>query len=232
MRIRYWNLIDLQADSLPFPTSDELHIWTFQITHIGNLHKSHKSRTILTHILSRYLKVPETAIFLDVSAHGKPFLATPSHEPPIYFNLSHSGDYIVLIFSITEVGIDIEYTNRNTKIEKMARRFFHPIEYETLLSLDERNKKKHFFLLWTIKEAFLKGLGSGLSLSTNSFYATPAGNDSFHIIAANEDEVQKNINSDMNDHRNKKNQEEYSSWTLQTIPAPENYICTIAYRIS
>lgn len=230
MRIRYWDFADLQADSPTFPASDELHIWTFKTSYMDNLHKSHKSRAILTHILSRYLKVPETAVLLDVNAHGKPFLAVPLHEPPIYFNLSHSGDYMVLIFSIVEVGIDIEYTNRNTKIEKMARRFFHPAEYETLLNLDGSNKKKHFFTLWTIKEAFLKGLGCGLSLSTSSFYATPAGKDSFYIIAADEDKAQVSTDSAIND--NKKIQEEYSSWTLQTIPAPENYICTIAYRIS
>lgn len=230
MRIRYWNLADLQADSLPFPASDELHIWIIQTTHMDNLHKDHKSCAILTHILSRYLKVPETAVLLDVGPHGKPFLAAPLHEPSIYFNLSHSGDYMVIIFSIVEVGIDIEYTNRNTKIEKMARRFFHPVEYKTLLNLDACNKKKHFFVFWTIKEAFLKGLGYGLSLSTNSFYATPTGNDSFYIVAADEDEMQMNTNSDMDG--NKKIQEEYSSWTLQTIPAPEDYVCTIAYRIS
>lgn len=230
MRIRYWDFADLQADSLPFPASDELHIWTLQTAHMDNLHKSHRSHAILTPILSHYLKVPETAILLGAGAHGKPFLAAPLHEPPIYFNLSHSGDYMVLIFSTVEVGIDIEYVDRDTKIDKMARRFFHPVEYETLLSLDVRNKKKHFFVLWTIKEAFLKGLGTGLSLSTSSFYAAPAGNDSFYIISAAEDEAPVSADFDMPG--NQKIQEEYSSWTLQTIPAPEDYVCTIAYRIS
>lgn len=230
MQLRYWNFADLQADSLPFPEENELHIWTLHRTDIDNMHKELNSRAILKHILSHYLNVPETAILLDAGTYGKPFLSAPVHEPPIYFNLSHSGDYIVLIFSTVQVGIDIEYMNRNVKIEKMAQRFFHPVEYEALSHLGSRNKKKHFFLLWTIKEAFLKGLGTGLRLPTDSFYATPGSDELYYITVTKQ--IEDTPVPCTGIHSSKKIQEEYSSWILQTVSAPENYICTIAYRIS
>lgn len=215
MQLKYWNFSDLQADSLAFPADDELHIWTLETEKLGKMHKSPDSRAVLTHILSHMLNVPEPSISLGFGAHGKPFLVSPEHEPPLHFNISHSGKYIVLAFSTSPIGIDIEYLDRDTKIDQMAHRFFHLTEQKLISTSEDCNKKKQFFRIWTIKEAFLKAIGTGITIPTNSFYATEINKNSFHINAVD-----------------KKDQEEYSSWTLQAVHAPDNYICTICYQDS
>lgn len=95
--------------------------------------------------------------------HGKPYLEGVNH---VYFNISHSGDYIVCAFSDSQVGIDIE------KIAcpryEVARRFFHPEEIR-LLENDTLSNKDLFYDIWVVKESFLKYEGTGLTRPLSSF---------------------------------------------------------------
>lgn len=215
MILKHLNLQDIQADFIPYPKENELHIWTIPTEDIDNMHKNHSSRVILTKILSYYLGISQDKIILDTGLHGKPFLRSPEGISPIFFNLSHTDGCMVMAFSsCSPVGIDIEYTERPVKMEKMAKRFFHQKEAEELQHYNRSNKKKHFFRLWTQKEAFLKGLGVGLTISPASFYAVQDNEICFQIIPDD-----KNL------------QKEYSSWRLQSVPVPENYICSVAYTV-
>ena len=63
------------------------------------------------------------------SEHGKPYLTAPEAVP---FNLSHSGDYVMCAVSDEEIGSDIEQVR--TIDPEIARRFFHPAEYEAVSS--------------------------------------------------------------------------------------------------
>ncbi|MDR0982848.1 MAG: 4'-phosphopantetheinyl transferase superfamily protein [Culturomica sp.] len=94
--------------------------------------------------------------------HGKPYL---SYSDDFFFNISHSGDYIVCTVSDTEVGIDVQKLRKFS--ETIALRYFHPNEAKMLETLED--KSDYFFTLWTAKEAYLKYLGSGLSGGLNSF---------------------------------------------------------------
>ncbi len=51
----------------------------------------------------------------------------------------------------------------------MARRFFSPREQEELFSLPAGEQLTAFYCCWTRKEAYLKGMGRGLSIPTDSF---------------------------------------------------------------
>lgn len=97
------------------------------------------------------------------SIHGKPYL---KEEISCYFNISHSGDYVVCVFSDTEVGADIE-KKANPRMS-VARRFFHPAELEMLESRPEEQGER-FYDLWTVKESFLKYTGQGLTRPLSSF---------------------------------------------------------------
>uniref|UniRef100_A0A8R7R0E4 holo-[acyl-carrier-protein] synthase n=1 Tax=Triticum urartu TaxID=4572 RepID=A0A8R7R0E4_TRIUA len=64
------------------------------------------------------------------------------------------------------IGIDIEEKKRKkTKsILSLARRFFTPSETDYLAEIsDSYAQEKEFFKLWTLKEAYVKALGLGLS---------------------------------------------------------------------
>jgi len=95
---------------------------------------------------------------------GKPYI-----EKDVYFNMSHSGDYVACAVGLQPVGIDIEILRQvNLNI---AHRFFHPDE--TTFLNNSLNKTEDFFKLWTMKESYLKCIGKGLTLPLNSFIVNP-----------------------------------------------------------
>ncbi len=217
---------------LPFPAAGELHIWWADTD--ANPHKSGESRRILTGILSRYLSIPEADIRIETSAHGKPYLSAETADlsasgpasAPLYFNLSHAGTKMVLVFSTSsEVGIDLESLNHAGDREAIAARFFHPDERQALEKLAEEEKKKKFFSFWTEKEAFLKGTGEGLTRETSEFTFESLPDGSLHIKSAGS-------SAGSPDSRVKKDlREGDSSWRLCEIPAPDGYVCTAAWQV-
>lgn len=164
MNIKHLNLQDLRPH-LPMPGKEELHVWTVPAKAMDNLHKNHHeySQTLLRKIISAYTDISEKCLEFTSGEHGKPELLNVSD---LNFNLSHSGAYIVFIFSCTcPVGIDIEQTDRKADMDKIAARVFFPHEAEQIKMLSENEKKDLFFRLWTRTESLLKGIGTGLSSS-------------------------------------------------------------------
>ena len=98
---------------------------------------------------------------------GKPY----SRLPSVYFNASHSGNMAMLIFSmgengIADVGCDIEKIRPRN--ERLYKRYFTPEEVDYIENQGtERNTA--FIRIWTLKEAFLKTLDTGLTVPLNSF---------------------------------------------------------------
>lgn len=102
--------------------------------------------------------------------HGKPYI---ERRDDVFFNLSHSGEYVVCALSTSEVGVDIE---RKGKVRiGVARRFFHPCEVELLENLSGPQQAELFFRYWSVKESFLKYTGSGLSSPLSGFKVCFAG---------------------------------------------------------
>lgn len=82
---------------------------------------------------------------------GKPFF---KNFPWIHFNISHSKNFIALVFSENDAGIDIE-KKRDVNL-KIAERFFTIQERKLVTNSDS------FFYVWTRKEAILKKYGKGI----------------------------------------------------------------------
>ena len=91
---------------------------------------------------------------------GKPYLK----EYPFYFNLSHSGDYVVCAISEQEIGVDIQ-EHRSGTPERIAERYFTAGEIKVLEQCDTGQKEKVFFDLWAAKEAYGKYTGGGITES-------------------------------------------------------------------
>ena len=95
---------------------------------------------------------------------GKPYV---EKRKGIFFNVSHSGDYVVCAVSDQDLGVDIE--RRGKARLGVARRFFHPEELACLERLPEDGRDRRFFDYWSVKEAFLKYVGTGVARPLNSF---------------------------------------------------------------
>ena len=95
--------------------------------------------------------------------HGKPYIENEN----IFFNLSHSGKVCICAVSDKEVGCDVEKLGKANM--KVAKRFFSPEEFMALENADESEKDDLFFRIWTMKESFIKAVGTGLGMALDSF---------------------------------------------------------------
>jgi len=132
------------------------------------------SRGLMRTVLSSYLGCSCDSIRYASNAHGKPILdgATVAHASGslLHFNLTHSNGAIALaITRDREVGIDIESRHRAVEYLLLAERFFATEEARHLQSLQEEQRREAFFAIWTLKEAFVKGIGRGLSFPLDAF---------------------------------------------------------------
>ena len=129
-----------------------------------------KLRSLFAEVLLRYAlkKRYEIEDFtLQTNAYGKPFLE--NHED-IFFNLSHSGDWVVCGIGDRNLGIDVE---RIEDIEmSIAKDFFAREEWEYIKTIPEAERLGVFYRVWTLKECYTKNVGKGMSIPLDSFYFT------------------------------------------------------------
>lgn len=142
------------------------------------------ARAILRMLLGRYLGVAPRDVALAYGEHGKPFLAPSGGEPhPLRFNLSHCGDLALLAFALgRDVGVDVERPRDGLDPHAIAERFFSPGEAAELRSVPAEQRARAFALGWTRKEAYLKGLGSGLARPLAEFTVSLASTDPVPLV--------------------------------------------------
>ncbi|SDJ96631.1 4'-phosphopantetheinyl transferase family protein [Microbulbifer yueqingensis] len=119
------------------------------------------SRLLLRRVLGEITGRPPQALRFERLPSGKPELVD---EPGLHFSLSHSGDWIALAVSEdSPVGVDIEQPRRQRDIMRIAHRYFHADECALLEAPPESETLRQFYRLWTLKEAFFKARGTGIS---------------------------------------------------------------------
>lgn len=109
---------------------------------------------LVRYVLRKVFHIPRDA-HIAYGEFGKPYL--PDY-PNVYFNLSHSGQYVVCAVSDRPVGIDIQVI-RPYYLD-VVRRVYNPRELEQIKN--SADPASEFTKLWTKKEAYLKMLGCGL----------------------------------------------------------------------
>jgi 4'-phosphopantetheinyl transferase len=135
-------------------------------TRIFRLHQHY----LLLKTLSMYLNKSEKEILLNFNQFNKPYLNLDVNFDQIFFNTSHSDNYLALAISFdSEIGIDIEKPRENIDFNKIINRFFSEREKFFFSSLKKEHKFETFFQWWTMKEAIVKATGKGLYLPFNKF---------------------------------------------------------------
>jgi 4'-phosphopantetheinyl transferase len=106
--------------------------------------------------------------------HGKP-TARVGDRQPLIFNLSHTEGMVGLAatkFTNGNLGFDLESLNRSVTLA-VADRYFCPEEIAWLKQQPQAEQPHGFLRLWTLKEAFIKATGEGLSRDLASFWFEP-----------------------------------------------------------
>ncbi|CAN5851305.1 4'-phosphopantetheinyl transferase superfamily protein [soil metagenome] len=115
------------------------------------------------------------------NAFGKPGLVD---APDLRFSLSHCQDQAFLAVSDgLEIGADLEHVRPIEHLD-LARRYFHASEVaaiEAFARLDDQ--RLAFFQTWTLKEAVVKALGTGLSTALDGFAISIAASAPEMVIA-------------------------------------------------
>ncbi|WP_271169822.1 4'-phosphopantetheinyl transferase family protein [Hansschlegelia plantiphila] len=97
-------------------------------------------------------------------AHGKPRIASPTIPQDLRFNLSHTRSLVALaVCEGFEVGVDVEEI-RPLDIAELAPLALAPEERSAFEKLAPDERLERFYTLWTLKEAYAKARGFGLSL--------------------------------------------------------------------
>ena len=149
LKIQYLKMddsdIDMDKIKLSIPIANELT-------------KDYKSEVVRRqtllgkYLVTKYLNCKEEDIYYNS-------LKKPYVRNNLYFNISHSKDYIVFAKSENEIGIDIEYIDKkNLNIINYA---FTENEIEYINNSNEniKNINERFTVIWTIKESLFKASG-------------------------------------------------------------------------
>jgi 4'-phosphopantetheinyl transferase len=128
-------------------------------------------RYLLRSILAYYLNITPRDILFFRNDYGKLYLSDNFRfktKEVIKFNLAHSCGIVVCAITLNnEVGVDVEQANG--EIIEIAERFFSPGEIQYICGYQGNLKNEIAYRLWTLKEAYAKATGIGLSLELSSF---------------------------------------------------------------
>jgi 4'-phosphopantetheinyl transferase len=129
------------------------------------------AHALLRTALSRYGSLPPRAWRFGTTFHGKPFLPpAQTGAPPLKFNMSHTRRVVACAIALgTAVGIDVEGPERLADGVSIAERHFTGPELQLLTECAPEDVNARFVEIWTLKEAYLKATGLGLSLALDSF---------------------------------------------------------------
>lgn len=125
----------------------------------------------LRHLLGEHLGVLPQDVPLRREAGGRPVVAG---HAAVHFSLSHSGDLALVGIAGRPAGVDVQRVPGASTAERCGRRL-HPAERAELLARPPADRAESFARIWARKEAYLKGLGTGLRRALDADYLGDGG---------------------------------------------------------
>lgn len=113
---------------------------------------------VLNDLLLESNLITGSPVELEYDKYGKPSV---KNIEDIYISLSHAGEYVVCMVADAPCGIDIEKTDRNYK--NILKRVF------TKEELEAGDNDEFYATLWTLKEAVVKAIGTGITQDFREF---------------------------------------------------------------
>lgn len=124
------------------------------------------ARGLLRRIAGAYTNQAPASVRFVVGANRKPELADAADWQ---FNVSHSGDWILIVFGKAPVGIDVEQVNPDMALDDLLPFSFSPDEQAHVAA--QADTRRSFYHLWTRKEALAKATAKGID---DDFYRLPS----------------------------------------------------------
>lgn len=228
-------MIDSRRPALPRLAADEVHVWVADTRQpVDDADRALLSpderdrvdrfrfdrdrscftvtRVVTRRLLAGYLgDLDPATLAFGYGEHGKPYLEEPPE--PLFFNASHSGERTAIVVTRAgDVGVDVEWSDRDVEHEQLAERVFSARELATFRAQPIDLRRSVFFDGWTRKEAFIKATGEGMWRSLQTFDVELQPGASVRILAVDGDAG------------------EASNWTLVTFDPAAGYVGAVAVR--
>ena len=166
---------DLAADPGPLEAllADEELARTRALVHPPRRAEQLLTRALVRAVLSVYAPHAPRDWRFRTGSHGRPELEPPS---PLRFNLSHCDGLVACLVGLErEVGVDVEPAGQGADALALAEGICSAAERRALAELPgAAAREAQALTLWTLKEAYVKARGLGLSLPVASLTFTLA----------------------------------------------------------
>jgi 4'-phosphopantetheinyl transferase len=173
------------------------------------------TRALVRTVLARHADIDARDWRFVTNGYGKPEIANDSVAARrISFNVTHTRSLIVVAVARRPVGVDAENVLRGDVSIDLADRFFSAREAAALRALPRERQQKRFFEYWTLKEAYIKARGKGLSIPLDSFCFDLPGERGIELSVESEEDPAP------------------SRWRFQQLAAGTHYLIAVCAQTS
>jgi len=121
------------------------------------------ARVVVRTVLSAYTDVPSADLVFQQDSLGRPSLASPN-DANLDFNVSHTDGVIMVgVAANGWIGIDVEDVSRDVGLDSLLPDFLTNDERNWVESARPTERAQRILRLWTLKEAWCKAVGLGMS---------------------------------------------------------------------
>lgn len=160
-----------EASALSWLDEKEKERWR-RFEHQGARRRFVLCRAALRSILCKELGCHNDQLTFGELQHGKPFALVDNAPAPIRFNVSHGSKHgLIAVAPEGRLGVDIEDRTTRRDFDRLIEAAFGPNEQAALRLERATGGFELFYKLWTVKEALIKALGTGMSLDPSKFEA-------------------------------------------------------------
>ena len=134
------------------------------------------SRGYIRESLSELFNIPALEIPLNAPPGEPPKLPTGWGN----ISLSHCYDCLFIGWSPERIGVDIERSDRDFKVDQLIKRFFSRLETKKLMHLSKEERKFEVLKQWVIKEAAIKWQRGSIIRDFSKWKFYPNSNQVIH----------------------------------------------------
>ncbi len=133
-------------------------------------HRYLVSHALLRKTLSKYIDIPPADWTFSHGKHGRPEISNPNLAA-LRFNLTHTAGLVGCVVTLdSDCGIDAELVSDRHNPTGIAERMFSASECLEMQQLKDATQLDYFFTRWTLREAYVKARGIGISFPTRKLH--------------------------------------------------------------
>jgi 4'-phosphopantetheinyl transferase len=181
-------------------------------------HRYLLTRALVRTVLSLYAPIKPTEWSFSANEHGRPEIAnTAAQVTGLSFNVSHSRGLVMMgVSRDCAIGVDTENVRQSLASMEMAERFCSSNEIAELRTESDDNRRSERLLeIWTLKEAYVKARGMGLSIPLSQIGFSLPGSRG----------IEPAFDASMHDHR-----DNWAFWMLRPSPDHPSAVCVARPR--